>query len=115
MRLKTRSLNGSMTVEASLALPLFIFFFVNILTLFNILKVQVDIEAALHQTGSELSLLAFDAKSGLAAVSGDKDSGHAETIAGAAGLLSAFQRRIVRGDTGRGTGTPTQRGWPAGG
>ena len=100
MRLKTRSLNGSMTVEASLALPLFIFFFVNILTLFNILKVQVDIEAALHQTGSELSLLAFDAKSGLAAVSGDKDSGHAETIAGAAGLL--LSREKIRDYLGAG-------------
>ncbi|WP_074890248.1 hypothetical protein [Butyrivibrio proteoclasticus] len=55
-------LTASMTLEASIALPLFLFFFANILMLFNIVKIQCDIEAALHQTGSEMMLLAFDEK-----------------------------------------------------
>ena len=70
MRSREKGLRGSMTVEASMALPLFIFFFVNIMTLFNILKVQVDIEAALHQTGSELTLRAFDIRFGKESLSG---------------------------------------------
>lgn len=45
---------ASITVEASLVLPIFIFFFVNILGVFDILKLQCDMEAALHQTGSEI-------------------------------------------------------------
>lgn len=60
---KEVSLTASMTLEASIALPLFLFFFANILMLFNIIKIQCDVEAALHQTGSEMMLLAFDEKS----------------------------------------------------
>ena len=54
---KEVSLTASMTVESSIALPLFIFFFANILVMFNIIKVQSDLEAALHQgeTGYALS------------------------------------------------------------
>ena len=51
---KRLSSAASITVEASLVLPLFIFFFVNILGAFDILKLQCDMEAALHQTGSEI-------------------------------------------------------------
>ena len=50
MKCRGIRLSGSMTVEASLALPLFIFFFVNIMAMFNIVKVQSDLEAALHHT-----------------------------------------------------------------
>ncbi|MCR5671902.1 MAG: hypothetical protein K6G10_12930 [Butyrivibrio sp.] len=66
------SFRASITVEASMALPLFIFFFVNIMTLFNIVKVQSDIEAALHQTGSEISMRAFDVKAAGDVISGDE-------------------------------------------
>ena len=54
------SLPASMTVEASLVLPLFIFFFANLMVMFNVIKVQSDIEAALHQVGNEIALRAFD-------------------------------------------------------
>ena len=59
---KEVSLPASITIEASIALPLFIFFFANVLMLFNIIKMQCDIEAALHQTGNEIALMAFDEK-----------------------------------------------------
>lgn len=70
------SLPASMTVEASLVLPLFIFFFANIMVMFNVIKVQSDLEAALHQTGNEIALRAFD-------VSYAEDTLGAESGAGA--------------------------------
>lgn len=56
---KRVSLSASMTVEASVALSLFIFFFVNILTLFDIMRAQSSIEAALHQAGNKAAYEAF--------------------------------------------------------
>ncbi len=100
MSSKRCGLIGSMTVEASFALPFFIFFFVNILTLFNILKVQVDIEAALHQTGSELAIRAFDLRFGEGVAFGDEENSTLETIAGAGGLL--FSREKIRQYLGEG-------------
>jgi len=92
MKSRKQGFKGSMTVEASMALPLFIFFFVNIMTLFNILKVQVDIEAALHQTGSELSLMAFDLEFGKELLTGDEGGSVSNTIAGAGGLVMAREK-----------------------
>ena len=57
---KRMSSSASVTVEASLALPFFIFFFVNILALFNILGMESRINAALHQTGNHISIDAFN-------------------------------------------------------
>lgn len=62
--LKEVSLTASMTVEASIVLPLFIFFFVNIIAAIDIIRVQSEMEAALHQVGSETALLAFDLREG---------------------------------------------------
>ncbi len=53
---KRPSLAASVTVEASIILPIFLFFFVNLLTIFDILKLQCDLEAALHQAGSQIML-----------------------------------------------------------
>ncbi len=46
---------ASITVEASLVLPIYIFFFVNIIGAFDILRLQCDMEAALHQAGEQIS------------------------------------------------------------
>ncbi len=59
---------ASVTVEASIVLPIFIFFFVNVIGAFNILKLQCDMEAALHQTGMEIAEVAAVSR-----LSGDKD------------------------------------------
>lgn len=88
MRSKRKKYAASMTVETSIALPLFIFFFVNIMTLFNIVKVQCDMEAALHQTGSKLSLDAFYLRLGEDAVLGQGNEA-IEAIAGGVGVLQA--------------------------
>ena len=88
MKTRKKGLRASITVEASMALPLFIFFFVNIMTVFNIVKVQSDMEAALHQIGSEMSLMAFDLRFGEGLI-GDYDGSAVDAIAGAGGVLYA--------------------------
>lgn len=82
---KEMSLPASMTVESSIALPLFIFFFANILVMFNIIKVQTDLEAALHQVGNKICLLSYDEKSAADAFVGDMDG-----VDIAAGVASIF-------------------------
>ncbi len=79
--LREVSLPASMTLEASIALPLFIFFFVNILGAIDIIKVQSDMEAALHQTGSEISQLAFDACAGKKLIADDDSDGTSSMLA----------------------------------
>ena len=59
---KRASPRASVTLEASIALPLYIFFFVNILAAFDILRMESDITAALHQTGNHIAFHAFDMK-----------------------------------------------------
>ncbi len=48
-----------MTVEASIALPLFIFFMVNIMSLIAVIGTGSRINAALHQVGNKISLYSF--------------------------------------------------------
>ena len=60
-----RSLTASMTVEAALVIPIFLFFMMEILYLFEAVRLQSGIIAALHETGTELSEYAFYAQYGL--------------------------------------------------
>jgi len=69
------SLPASVTVEASIVLPIFIFFFANIMVMFNIIKVQSDLEAALHQTGNEIALRAFDVSCAEEVIGKEESSG----------------------------------------
>ena len=85
---EAKAFKASMTVEASIALPLFIFFFVNIMTLFNIVKIQCDMEAAMHQTGNRLSMEAFYLCYGKELLGGER-GGLAEAGAGLLGILQA--------------------------
>ena len=90
-----------MTLEASLVLPLFIFFFANIMTLFGIVRAQSEIEAALHQTGNEICERAFDLRFG-EGVFGEENDGEStgiDSLAGAAGV--AFAASKVRGYLGK--------------
>ncbi|RKM61521.1 hypothetical protein D6856_04775 [Butyrivibrio sp. XB500-5] len=84
---KEVSLTASMTVESSIALPLFIFFFANILVMFNIIKVQTDLEAALHQAGNRICLISYDEKE--AAQTIVKDTGAIDFATGVASIFYA--------------------------
>lgn len=91
-------LSASITVEASIVLPLFIFFFVNIMTAFNVIKVQSDLEAALHQTGSEISAIAYDLNAGKKYLGVDGEDGGAGVIA--AGGYTLYAANKVKGYLG---------------
>lgn len=54
-----RSLSGSMTVEASLAVPLFLFFMVNIISLILLFHTFASNLEELHQQGRQLAMLAY--------------------------------------------------------
>lgn len=93
-------LSASITVEASIVLPLFIFFFVNIMTAFNIIKVQSDLEAALHQTGSDIAAIAYDLNVGKNLLNIDGETGASDVIAsGGYTLYAAHRVRQYLGDS----------------
>lgn len=52
-------LSGSMTVEAAAALPLFIFFMMNIIFALDMIRLQCNITAALQQAGNQICEYAF--------------------------------------------------------
>lgn len=59
-----RALPGSMTVEAALVLPIFLFAMVNLLSLIVMFQTFSVQEGKLHQTGRELSMLSYGEESG---------------------------------------------------
>ncbi|SFC83467.1 hypothetical protein [Butyrivibrio sp. YAB3001] len=73
-KIKEVSLSASMTLEASIILPLFIFFFINIIAVIDIIYVQSELEACLHQVGNETAMLAFDMRTGEEVLQLDEDS-----------------------------------------
>lgn len=58
-------LPAGMTVEASLVLPIFLFFMAEILYIFDMLRLQSSMLAALHEAGTSVSEYAFYARYGL--------------------------------------------------
>ena len=60
--LKRMSQPASVTLEAALILPFFLFAMLSLMSLFEALRVQSVLQAALHHAGREVSVLAFDAK-----------------------------------------------------
>ncbi len=60
-----KTADAGMTVEASLVLPLFLFFFMNILFAFDMMRLQSNMTAALHQTGQQITEYAFYYRYGL--------------------------------------------------
>lgn len=53
------SLRASMTVEASLVLPLFLFFMAEVLSVFDMIRLQSRFVQALNETGTRMSAYAF--------------------------------------------------------
>ncbi|WP_132038569.1 hypothetical protein [Kineothrix alysoides] len=48
-----------MTVEAALAVPFFLFFIMNILVIFDMLRLHGNIEEAIHQTGNQMAFCGY--------------------------------------------------------
>ncbi len=100
---------ASVTVEASLVMPLFLFFFINVLGAFDVLRLQSDLTAGLHQTGSQIMESAALTRLG----TGDHDDGFGDLVGKAAitayadhGLKSYFNENglehscVVGGNSG---------------
>lgn len=62
--LSHRTNQGSMTIEAALLLPLFLFAVISILSFTEILRVQMKINSCLQQTAKELAVYAYAIKEG---------------------------------------------------
>ncbi|MBQ9438050.1 MAG: pilus assembly protein [Lachnospiraceae bacterium] len=62
---KGSEVSGSMTLEAAMALPIFLFFFLNLLCLFQMLYVKTSVNQALHATGKELASYAYLYREGI--------------------------------------------------
>lgn len=92
-------LSGSMTVEAAVVLPLFIFFMMNILFVLDMIRLQSNMTAALQQAGNRVCEYAFYTEyaevGGRNAVSmiGSADSGAGHAVS--AGLSETFVRGQV--------------------
>ncbi len=57
--LNSRKQNASMAVEASIALPVFLFFLMNILFSFDMLRLHCNIAGAMHQTGNRMAFYGY--------------------------------------------------------
>ena len=56
---KRKACRGSMTVEAAIALPIFLFFFLNILWIIEIYRLHSILLSSLREVGRELSIYAY--------------------------------------------------------
>lgn len=52
-------LRASLSVEASLAIPLFLFFMIQIMSAMNMIGIQSRLNAALHQTGNQMAFAGY--------------------------------------------------------
>ena len=57
--LPDKKLKAGMAVEASLVLPFFLFFLVNILFAFDMLRLHGNLTAAMHQTGNKMAFYGY--------------------------------------------------------
>ncbi len=55
----SRRLKASMTVEAAFALPMFLFFIINLISVMNIIGVQSRLNAAIHQVGNKMAFYGY--------------------------------------------------------
>lgn len=54
-----KKVKASMTLEAAMVLPLFLFFILNMIYCMNIIGTQSRIQAALHQTGNQMAFAGY--------------------------------------------------------
>ncbi|WP_130838266.1 hypothetical protein [Lachnoclostridium sp. Marseille-P6806] len=105
---RDRGMAASMTVEASFVLPLVIFFLVDVLFVFDMMRLQSHMLAALHETGTQISEYCYYYRCGLSDVldlqAGDLTyDGETGADAGAAEALGAmlFTQTFVRSSVER--------------
>lgn len=55
----SRNKKASITVEASIVLPIFLFAVISLLSMIDIIRFQSNMEAAIHQTGKKMAVYAY--------------------------------------------------------
>lgn len=55
----SQKLKASITVEAAFALPLFLLFLINVMSVMNMIGLQSRLNAALHQTGNQMAFAGY--------------------------------------------------------
>lgn len=55
----SRKLRASLTVETAIAMPLFLFFLIQIMSAMNMIGLQSRLNAALHQTGNKIAFAGY--------------------------------------------------------
>lgn len=60
--ISARSMRGSITIEAAVAFPMFLFFMLNMISMISVFHVHSRVEAALHQTGRKMAVYAYAAE-----------------------------------------------------
>lgn len=63
--LHKRNLKAGMTVEASIVIPLFLFFFMNLLFAFDVLRLHGNLMGAMHQTGNKMAFYGYAYRQGV--------------------------------------------------
>ena len=97
-RMDGHAVGGAVTLEAALIMPLFVYCVVNMLTLFEAVRVQGTLFSAIHQAGREIGIYAFDARfgaemaAGLSGVEAGGGNGALRTGANVAGAAYAASR-----------------------
>ena len=80
-----RYVRASMTLEAAIVVPLFIFFIMNILFVMEMVRLQSGLQAALQQTGEQICELAYYTRFGVGSgENGEGDGGGLPAEAGGA-------------------------------
>ena len=99
-RMHRKAAKGAVTLEAALIMPLFLYCVVNMLTLFDAVRVQSTLYAALHQAGRETGIYAFDARFGVELAEGlagaDAGSANRAVQTGANVVSTAYAASRVR-------------------
>ena len=86
---KKEKLKASMTVEAAIAVPIFLFFIINLLVSFDILRLHGNIMGAMHQTGNKMAFFGYAYKNSLG------EEGPAEGGLGSLAFSEGYVRTTV--------------------
>ena len=91
----SRKAGGGMTVEASIVLPLFLFFFLNLGCAMEMIRLHGNIQLAVWEIGSRLSVYGYALDSGEMPEGGEQDDDWWRDLAGIAVSSTVIKRKIT--------------------
>jgi hypothetical protein len=90
------SLQGSFSLEAAIAVPLFIFFMMNLLFVFEAVRLQSGLQAALQQAGEKVCEAAYYTKFGISRGTGEGESTESVSSEGSGAASLILSETYVR-------------------